>query len=109
MTETKRQSGNAFGISSSVSWHQQTSEKRKEVVASGVITPPVGSALEIDVDNAPVPTAGVSGIPAIVKYNPSSGGSPVTFEQTTGSQGCVVFGGIPATEAASKSPKSPDT
>ncbi len=105
VTETKRQSGNAFGISSSVTWHQQTSEKRNEVVSSGVITPPVGSALEIDVDNAPVPTAGVSGVPAIVTYTPSTGGASVTLEQTTGSQGCVVFGGIPATEATIEIPE----
>jgi hypothetical protein len=64
-----------------------------------VITPPTGSGLEIDAYNAPVPTSGVSGVTAIVKYTPVGGGALTTLEQTTGSGGCVVFSGIPATAA----------
>jgi hypothetical protein len=41
----------------------------------------------------------VSGITALVKYIPAGGGSTVTLERTTGSEGCVIFGGIPATSA----------
>jgi hypothetical protein len=99
VTETKRQSGNAFSITSTVTWPQQQKSKRPAVVASSVITPPTGSALEVDANNAPTPTAGVSGVTAIVQYTPVGTITPVTLEQTTGSGGCVVFAGIPATSA----------
>ncbi len=97
--ETERQSGNAFRITSTVTWTTQKQAKRPALVASSVITPPTGSALEVDADNAPAVTAGVSGVTAIVKYTPSGGSGTVTLEQTTGAAGCVVFAGIPSTSA----------
>jgi type II secretory pathway pseudopilin PulG len=99
VTETKRQSGNAFAISSTVTWYVQKATNRAAVTASSIVTPPTGSALEVDADNAPIPTSGVSGVTAIVKYTPAGGASAATLQQTTGSEGCVVFGGIPATSA----------
>jgi Tfp pilus assembly protein PilV len=105
VTEKTRQSGNAFSITSTVTWHQQEAGHRKPVIAAGVITPPIGSALEIDANNAPLPTGGVYGVRAVVKYTPASGGSGVTLEETTGSEGCVVFGDIPATEATVEIPE----
>jgi type II secretory pathway pseudopilin PulG len=99
VTSTKRQSGNAFSIVSTVTWRTQEARRRKAVTASSVITPPTGSALEVDVDNAPVATSGVSGVTALVTYIPVESSSTASVQQTTGSQGCVVFGGIPATSA----------
>ncbi len=105
VTETTRQSGNAFAISSTVTWLVQKATKRSAVTASSIITPPTGSALEVDADNAPVATSGVSGVRAVVKYTPAGGGAAVTIEQTTGTEGCVVFGGIPSTEAEVEIPQ----
>ncbi len=99
VTETKRQSGNAFRITSTVTWPQQLKSSRPSVVASSLITPPTGSDLEVDTNNAPTVTAGISGITAIVQYTPASGGGQVSLQQTTGSEGCVVFAGIPSTVA----------
>ena len=43
----------------------------------------------------------------IVKYTPAGGsGSTATLEQTTGNEGCVVFGGIPATSALVEIPET---
>ncbi len=99
VTETKRQSGNAYRITSKVTWSAQEKVGRPAVVASGLTTPPTGSGLEVDFDNATTVTAGVPGLTAIVKYTPVGSGSVVTLEQTAGSEGCVVFGAIPATSA----------
>jgi hypothetical protein len=100
VTETTRQSGNAFRITSTVTWPPLGGSKKiNSVVASSLVTPPTGSALEVDAGNAPEPTSGVSGITAVVKYTPVGGGGLVTLEQTTGAEGCVVFAGIPATTA----------
>jgi len=99
VTATKRQSGNAFSITSTVTWHEQEAVHRKPLIASSIITPPTGSALEIDVDNAPVATAGVFGVTALVSFTPVEGTGTTSVQQTTGTEGCVVFGGIPATSA----------
>lgn len=99
VTATKRQSGNAFSITSTVTWHLQEAQHRNPVLASSIITPPTGSALEIDADNAPVATSGVAGVTALVTYTPVESKSSTSVQQTTGAEGCVVFGGIPATSA----------
>jgi Tfp pilus assembly protein PilV len=99
VSETKRQSGNAFAITSTVTWLTQKATKRSAVTASSIVTPPTGSALEVDADNAPVVTSGVAGVTAHVTYTPAESSSTTSVEQTTGSEGCVVFGGIPATSA----------
>jgi type II secretory pathway pseudopilin PulG len=99
VTENKRQSGNAFRITSTVTWPQQLKAKRPSVVASSIVTPPTGSDIEVDAGNAPTVTSGVSGITATVKYKPVGSGALVTVERTTGAEGCVLFGGIPSTAA----------
>ena len=100
VTETKRQVGNSFSIASTVTWLPRKYEKTaKSVTAASVITPPTGSAIEVDVDNAPVPTSGVSGVTTNVTYTASETTTTTSIEQTTGSEGCVVFSGIPATSA----------
>ena len=76
ITESKRQSGNAYRITSTVTWYAQQKRKSPAVVASSIITPPTGSALEIDAYNAPTPTAGVSGITATIKYEGVGGARP---------------------------------
>jgi type II secretory pathway pseudopilin PulG len=99
VTQTKRQSGNAFQITSTVSWHQQEASHRKTLTSSSVITPPTGSAIEVDVDNAPVATSGVSGVTAVITYTPVESSSNASVSSVTGAEGCIVFGGIPATSA----------
>jgi Tfp pilus assembly protein PilV len=105
VTETSRQSGNAFRITSTVTWVAQTKAGRPAVVASSLITPPTGSALEVDADNAHTVTAGVAGVTAVVKYTPAGGSGVVTLQQTTEKEGCVVFGAIPATSALVEIPE----
>jgi Tfp pilus assembly protein PilV len=107
VTSNKRQSGNAFSIASTISWHTQTAFHRKSLTTSSIITPPTGSVLEVDADNAPVATSGVSGVTAIVTYTPVESASNVTLQQTTGNEGCVVFGGIPSTSAVVEIAETP--
>jgi Tfp pilus assembly protein PilV len=99
VTESERQSGNGFRITSTVSWPQQQKSSRGSLVVSSVVTPPTGSGLEVDAYNTPTPTAGVQGITAIAKFTPVTSSTVVTLEETTPAEGCVVFGGIPATQA----------
>ncbi len=105
VTETERQSGNSFRITSTVSWAALKIGSQSSVVASSLVTPPTGSGLEVDANNDPVPTAGISGVTAVVKYTPVGSGSIVSLQQTTGSEGCVVFGGIPSTAATVEIPE----
>jgi type II secretory pathway pseudopilin PulG len=97
--ETTRQNGANVLISSSVTWPRLGVSKRPEVKLSSIITPPTGSGLEIDVGNAPAPTAGVAGVTASVTFTPVNSTTPQTLEGTTSSAGCVVFGDIEATAA----------
>ena len=99
VTKKSRQSANAIRVTSTVTWPEQQKGHRPGVVESGLITPPTGSGFEVDAGNAPNPTAGVSNITAQVQYTATKGGAPATVEQTTGSEGCVIFTGIPATSA----------
>jgi hypothetical protein len=107
VTSNKRQSGNAFSIASTITWHTQQAFHRKSLTTSSIITPPTGSVLEVDADNAPVATSGVSGVTAIVTYTPVESASNVTLQQTTGNEGCVVFGGIPSTSAVVEIAETP--
>jgi type II secretory pathway pseudopilin PulG len=97
--ETTRQNAANVLITSSVTWPGLAASKRPEVKLSSIITPPTGSGLEIDVGNAPAPTAGVGGVTASVTFTPVSSATPQTLEGTTSSAGCVVFGDIEATSA----------
>ena len=98
VTNTTGQTAASVQITSSVTW-PALGAKRPAVKESSIITPPTGSALEVDVGNAPAPTAGVAGVTAIVKYTSVLTHAPGTLEATTDSNGCLVFGGIPANSA----------
>ena len=97
------QTGNYLRITSSVTWPQLGT--RKPVRESSIITPPTGSALEVDVGNAPTPTAGVGGVTAIARYTAVGSGATGSLEATTSEAGCLVFGGIPATAAVVEIPE----
>jgi Tfp pilus assembly protein PilV len=99
VTQTGTQTGANVQITSSVTWPVLVTAKRPPVRESSIITPPTGSALEVDVGNAPAPTAGVAGVTVVVKYISAVTKSPGTLEATTDSSGCLVFGGIPANSA----------
>lgn len=96
-TATEQASSTApnMRITSSVRWPQLG--ERPAVSQQSVITPPLGSALEVDVVNGEPASAGVSGVTAVIKYTPTESGSVVTREGTTGAAGCILFGHIRAT------------
>ena len=100
VTETTKQTGANVQITSAVTWPALSTAKRPEVSLTSIITPPAGSGLEIDVGNAPAPTAGVSGVSVVVTYKASGSTSLSTAEGTTNSNGCLVFGGIPSLAAS---------
>ena len=103
VSNTTAQTAANVQITSSVTW--PTLGTRSPVRESSIITPPTGSALEVDVGNAPAPTAGVAGVTVIVKYTSILTHTPGTLEATTNSSGCLVFGGIPATSAIVEIPE----
>ena len=80
-------------ITSTVTWGHMVG---KPVVQSSIVTPPTGSALEVEVSNGELPTAGVS---VSLTYTPAETTGTTTLEGTTGAKGCVLFAGIPATSA----------
>jgi len=92
-TEAKRGQGTYILISSTVTWPRMVV---KPVEESSLITPPIGSALDVEASNGETPTAGV---PVVIKYVPAGGTTITSLEGTTGSTGCVLFAGIPSTEA----------
>ncbi len=98
-TQATAQTGANFQIASTVTWSLQTATKRPAVKQASIITPPVGSALEVDIGNAPTPTAGVAGVTALVKYAPNESASQVGLQGTTNASGCLIFGGLAATSA----------
>ncbi len=97
VTETSAQTGSNFQITSSATWRQQEAAKRNPVKASDIVTPPTGSAVEVDVTNGL--SQGVAGVTAKATFIPVESGSYNTVEGTTGSAGCVVLTGIQATKA----------
>ena len=101
-TETTKQTGANVQITSSVTWlrlNATSTANRPKVSLTSIITPPTGSGLEVDAGNAPAPTAGVAGIVSTVTYKPAGSTATSTVEGTTNSNGCFVFGDIPATAA----------
>jgi Tfp pilus assembly protein PilV len=95
-TESTAQTTN-IQIISIVTWKAQEKAKRPSVKQASVISPPTGSALEVDVTNKG--TTGVAGVTATAKFKPINSGSYATSEGTTSSEGCVVLAGIQALEA----------
>jgi Tfp pilus assembly protein PilV len=96
-SEKGAQSGANIQVSSTVTWPQLSKAERPAVKQVSVITPPVGSALEVDVNNGGSPAAGVSGVTAIARFTPVESGAPTTAEGTTGTAGCIVLTGLAAT------------
>lgn len=91
--------GDYLRVTSTVTWPELKAASREAVSESSIITPPDGSALEVDSTNGQSPEAALSGVAAVVKYTGVEAPEATTLEGTTGSAGCVVFGGIPATSA----------
>ncbi len=100
-TETSAQTGGNFRITSKVSWASLGT--RPPVKAESLITPPTGSALEVDVTNGE--SRAVSGVTAKASFVPVEGGGTASEEGTTGAAGCVVLSGIPATKATVEIPE----
>ncbi len=97
--ESTKNEGDYLRVTSRVTWPQLKAAGREAVSDSSIITPPDGSALEVDVTNGASPEAAVSGVTSVVKYTGVESTEATTIEGTTGTAGCVVFGGIPATSA----------
>jgi Tfp pilus assembly protein PilV len=107
-TNTTRQASNSLKITSAVTWPQLLASKRPAVTESSTVTPPPGSALEVDVGNYPTPTAGVAGVTSTIKYTPPESTTTSTLEGTTETPGCIVFGSLPATSAIVEIAEKPD-
>jgi Tfp pilus assembly protein PilV len=96
-TESTAQTGANILITSTVTWPQQVSSKIPSVKQGSVISPPTGSALEVDVLDGE--SHGVAGVTARAKFIPNEAGSYNTVEGTTSSAGCIILTGIQATSA----------
>jgi type II secretory pathway pseudopilin PulG len=90
--------GTYIAVSSSVTWPGMTG---KAVTQSSIITPPTGSALTVEVNNGNTATP-TSGVTIAITYTAVEASGTTTLEATTGSAGCVLFAGIPATSAKLK-------
>ncbi len=97
-SEASKQNSSYLQITSVVSWTAANSTYPK-VEQSSIVTPPTGSALEVDVLNGASPEEGVSGVGASAEYTGVESMKSTTVEGTTGTDGCVVFGAIPAAAA----------
>jgi type II secretory pathway pseudopilin PulG len=91
--------GDYIRVTSTVTWPQLRAASRQAVSESSIITPPDGSALEVDATNGGSPEQALPGVTSVVKYTGVEAPEATTLEGTTGTAGCVVFGGIPATSA----------
>ncbi len=91
--------GTNIEITSSVTWALLEKASRPAVRQASIITPPTGSALEIDVNNGGTPPTGVTGVTAIAKFTPEGSATQNSAEGTTGSSGCIFLTGLAATSA----------
>jgi Tfp pilus assembly protein PilV len=98
-TSKGSESGANIQISSAVTWPALTAAGRPPVKQASIITPPVGSALEVDVTNEGSPPVGQSGVTAIAKFLPFGSATYTSAEGTTGTSGCVVLTGLATTMA----------
>jgi type II secretory pathway pseudopilin PulG len=98
---SSKNDGDYLRVTSRVSWPQisQTGRVREPVSESSIITPPDGSALEVDATTGESPEQALSGVTPVVEYTGIKATGPTKIEGTTGTAGCVVFGGIPTTSA----------
>src|SRR5207253_5346663 len=106
-TESKSQAGSNVSVESFVTWPTADSARKTPGVRErGIITPPVGSAVEVDVFNGQEPEAGVGNVDTFVSYPATS--PTGTLEATTGSGGCTVFSGLPVVSAKVEVPAKLD-
>ncbi len=98
---SSKNDGDYLRVTSRVTWPQisQTGRVREPVTESSIITPPDGSALEVDATTGESPEEALSGVTPVAEYTGTKATKPTTLEGTTGTAGCVVFGGIPSTSA----------
>lgn len=97
-TEAKSQAGSNVSVESFVKWPTADSARATPGVRErGIITPPVGSAVEVDILNGQEPEGGVGNVNTLVSYPATS--PTGTLEATTGTGGCTVFSGLPVTSA----------
>ncbi len=98
---SSKNDGDYLRVTSRVTWPQitQTGSVREPVSESSIITPPDGSALEVDATTGESPEQALSGVTPVVEYTGVKATKPTIVEGTTGTAGCLVFGGIPATSA----------
>jgi Tfp pilus assembly protein PilV len=99
VTATSKENGANILITSSVTWALLTKAKRPAVKEASVITPPVGSAVEVDVTNGGAPPASVAGVTARASFVPEGSAASNTATGTTSSTGCVVLSGLATTQA----------
>jgi Tfp pilus assembly protein PilV len=86
-------------IISSVTWPQLVKVKRPPVKQASIITPPVGSSLQVSVTNGASPAVPQAGVTAIATFIPVGSGATATAEGTTGSAGCITMTGLATTSA----------
>jgi len=79
--------GEYVRVASTVDWTQLKAAGRPPLRQASIITPPDGSALEVDVTDGKVPANPIEG--AIVRVD--------GVQTTTGADGCVIYGSIPST------------
>ncbi|HEY4811519.1 MAG TPA: hypothetical protein VIH71_10730 [Solirubrobacteraceae bacterium] len=103
-TEQSTTAAPNFRITTSVIWNSV--QGGHPVTSSSIVTPPTGSSLEVDVQNAPTPTAGVAGVTVYVTYTALESASTVKLEGTTSNAGCVLFTGIRSTSAEVEIPET---
>jgi Tfp pilus assembly protein PilX len=103
-TEKSSQTGSNVSVESAVTWPSTDSARKTAGVRErGIITPPVGSAVEVDVLNGQEPEAGVPNANSVIYYPASS--PTGTLEASTGGGGCTVFTGLPVTSAKVEVPE----
>jgi len=108
VNESSRENGANIQISSSVTWALHEAAKQPPVKQSTIITPPVGSALEVDVSNGGSPKLAAAGVTASAKYTPVGSSFTNTAEGTTGAAGCVILTGLAATSATVEIAEKPN-
>ena len=88
------EASNYIRVSTAVSW-SSLGKSRPPVTENSLITPPVGSALEVDVTNGAKTETAVSGVTVLAEG----------VETTTGENGCVIYNGIPSTTVSVEASK----
>jgi type II secretory pathway pseudopilin PulG len=104
--EGEGEAGANIQITTTVSW--AALGKRPTVKQSGLISPPVGSALEVDVSNEGTPRVPSAGVTAIAKFTPTGSSTLASAEGTTGPDGCIVLSGLATTLAEVEIQKKPN-